>query len=74
MPLIVFFDDILIYSRSEEDHASYIAMSLQTLKDRELYVKFSNCEFYLESFIFVGHIISSDGIRVDTQKIEEGEN
>ncbi|KAH0776452.1 hypothetical protein KY290_007863 [Solanum tuberosum] len=70
MFVIVFIDDILIYSRNEEDHASHLRVVLQTLKDKELYAKFSKCEFWLESVAFLGHIVSGDGIKVDTQKIE----
>jgi len=70
MFVIVFIDDILIYSRNEEDHASHLRVVLQTLKDRELYAKFSKCEFCLEHVAFLGHIVSREGIKVDTQKIE----
>ncbi|KAH0658205.1 hypothetical protein KY289_026953 [Solanum tuberosum] len=70
MFVIVFIDDILIYSMNEEDHASHLRIVLQTLKDKELYAKFSKCEFWLESVAFLGHIVSIDGIRVDTQKID----
>ncbi|KAH0722658.1 hypothetical protein KY290_005316 [Solanum tuberosum] len=70
MFVIVFIDDILIYSRNEEDHASHLKIVLQTLKDKELYAKFFKCEFWLESVAFLGHIVSGDGIIVDTQKIE----
>ena len=63
--VIVFIDDILIYSRSEEEHASYLRVVLQTLKDRQLFAKFSKCEFWLQSIAFLGHIIYSEGIRVD---------
>ncbi|KAH0712366.1 hypothetical protein KY289_008325 [Solanum tuberosum] len=72
MFVIVFINDILIYSRNEEDHASHLRTFLQTLKDRKLYPKFSKCEFGLESVAFLGHIVSDDGIRVDTEKIENG--
>ena len=68
--IIVFIDDILIYSRSEEEHASHLRVVLQTLKDRQLFVKFSKCEFWLQSVAFLGHIVSSEGIRVDLQKRE----
>ncbi|KAH0688918.1 hypothetical protein KY289_016276 [Solanum tuberosum] len=74
MLVIVFIDDILIYSRNEEDHASHLRIVLQTLKDRELYAKFSNCEFWLESVAFLGHIVSGEGIKVDTLKIEAVQN
>ncbi|KAH0733004.1 hypothetical protein KY289_004192 [Solanum tuberosum] len=70
MFVIVFIDDILIYSRNEEDNAIHLRIVLQTLKDRELYAKFSKCEFWLEPVTFLGHIVSGDGIRVNTQKIE----
>ena len=68
--VIIFFDDILIYSRSEEEHASHLIVALQTLKDRQLFTKFSKCEFWLQSLAFLVHIVSSEGIRVDSQKIE----
>ncbi|KAH0757858.1 hypothetical protein KY290_021351 [Solanum tuberosum] len=74
MFVIVFIDDILIYSRNEENHASHLRIVLQTLKDKELYAKFSKCEFWLESVAFLGHIVSGDGIKVDTRKIEAVQN
>ncbi|KAH0689476.1 hypothetical protein KY289_016834 [Solanum tuberosum] len=74
MFVIVFIYDILIYSRNEEDHTSHLRIVLQTLKGRELYAKFFKCEFWLESVAFLGHIISGDAIRVDTQKIEVVQN
>ena len=68
--VIVFVCDILIYSRSEEEHASHLRVVLQTLKDRQLFAKFIKCEFWLQSIAFLGHIVSSKGISVDSQKIE----
>ena len=68
--VIVFIDDILIYYRSEEEHASNLRVVLQTLKDRQLFAKFSKCEFWLKSVTFLGHTVSSEGIRVDSQKME----
>ena len=68
--VIVFISDILIYSRSEEEHASYLRVVLQTLKDRQLFAKFSKCEFWLQSIAFLDRIVSSEGIRVDSQKIQ----
>ncbi|WMV50937.1 hypothetical protein MTR67_044322 [Solanum verrucosum] len=68
--VIVFIDDILIYSRNEEEHASHLRVVLQTLKDCQLFAKFNKCEFWLQSVAFLGQIVSSEGIRVDSQKIE----
>ncbi|KAH0658050.1 hypothetical protein KY289_026798 [Solanum tuberosum] len=68
--VIVFIDDILIYSRNEEEHASHLRVVLQTLTDRQLFAKFNKCEFWLQSVAFLGHIVTSEGIRVDSQKIE----
>lgn len=67
--VIVFIDDILVYSRSREDHANHLRAVLQTLHQRQLYAKFSKCEFWLESVAFLGHVVSSEGIQVDPQKI-----
>ena len=67
--VIAFIDDPLIYYSSEEEHASHLRVILQTLKDRQLFAKFSKCEFWLQFVAFLGHIISRKGIRVDSQKI-----
>ena len=64
--VIVFIDDILIYSRSEEEYASHLRVVLQTLKDRELFAKFSKFGVWLQSIAFLGHIVSSEGIHVDS--------
>ncbi|KAH0748200.1 hypothetical protein KY290_027432 [Solanum tuberosum] len=68
--VIVFIDDILVYSRSEEDYANHLRQVLQVLRDRRLYAKFSKCEFWLKSEAFLGHIVSDERIRVDSQKRE----
>ena len=68
--VIVFIDDILINSRNEEDHASHLRIVLQTLRDKELYAKFSKCVVCLKFVAFLGHIVSGEGIEFDTQKIE----
>ena len=67
--VIVFIDDILIYSRKEEDHVYHLKIVLQTLKYKELYARFSKCEFWLKVMAFLGHIVFDDRIRVETQKI-----
>ena len=68
MFVIVFIDDILVYSRSEDEHSDHLRTVLQTLRDHKLFAKFSKCEFWLRSVAFLGHIITSEGIRVDPQK------
>lgn len=68
--VIVFIDDILVYSRSTEDHERHLRIVLQTLRDHELYAKFSKCEFWLTHVAFLGHVISGEGISVDLAKIE----
>jgi hypothetical protein len=69
--VVVFIDDILIYSKTEEDHAEHIRVVLQRLRDHRLYAKFSKCEFWLDSVKFLGHTISSEGISVDLTKVQE---
>ncbi|KAI0493814.1 hypothetical protein KFK09_023939 [Dendrobium nobile] len=68
--VIVFIDDILVYSASEEDHARHLSIVLETLRQHQLYAKFSKCEFWLKSISFLGHVVSSEGISVDPQKIQ----
>ena len=60
--VIVFIDDILVYSRSEEEHALHLRLVLQTLREHQLYAKFSKCEFWLDQVAFLGHMVSKDGI------------
>jgi hypothetical protein len=69
--VVVFIDDILIYSKTEEDHADHLCIVLQRLRDHRLYTKFSKCEFWLDSVKFLGHTISSKGISVDPTKVQE---
>jgi hypothetical protein len=69
--VVVFIDDILIYSKTNEDHANHICIILQRLRDHRLYAKFSKCEFWLDSVKFLGHTIASEGISVDPTKVQE---
>ena len=68
--VIVFIDDILVYSRSELEHERHLGLVLQTLRQHQLYAKFSKCEFWLSRVGFLGHMVSADGIYVDPQKVK----
>ena len=69
--MVDFVDDILIYSETEEDHEDHLRVVLQTLKDHQLYVKFSKCEFWLTEVRFLGHVVSASGVSVDPRKDED---
>ena len=68
--VIVFIDDILIYSKTQEDHVIHLRILLELLRQEKLYAKFSKCEFWLPEIQFLGHIINASGIQVDPVKIE----
>ncbi|GJW82841.1 putative reverse transcriptase domain-containing protein [Tanacetum coccineum] len=68
--VIVFIDDILIYSKSRKEHEGHLKLILRLLKNEELYAKFSKCEFCLSKVQFLGHVIGREGIHVDPAKIE----
>nr|GFA50776.1 putative reverse transcriptase domain-containing protein [Tanacetum cinerariifolium] len=68
--MIVFIDDILIYSKNEKEHEEHLKAILELLKKKELYAKFSMCEFWIPKVQFLGHVIDSQGIHVDPAKIE----
>ncbi|KAA3483464.1 DNA/RNA polymerases superfamily protein [Gossypium australe] len=68
--VMVFIDDILVYSRTEEEHDKHLRIVLQVLREKQLYAKFSKCEFWLREVAFLGHVVSAEGIRVDPCKIE----
>ncbi|XP_042406614.1 uncharacterized mitochondrial protein AtMg00860-like [Zingiber officinale] len=72
--VIVFIDDILIYLKTQEEHAEHLSITLQILRERQLYAKFSKCEFWLDQVSFLRHVISKDGIMVDPSKIEAVSN
>jgi hypothetical protein len=69
--VVVFIDDILIYSKSESDHEEHLRLVLQKLWDNQLYTKCSKCEFWISEVPFLGHIISNGGISVDPTKVKE---
>ncbi|GKB83558.1 putative reverse transcriptase domain-containing protein [Tanacetum coccineum] len=71
--VIVFIDDILIYSKTKEEHEMHLGLILNLLKKEKLYAKFSKCESWLREVQFLGHVVNSDSIHVDPNKIEAGD-
>ncbi|GJX31808.1 putative reverse transcriptase domain-containing protein [Tanacetum coccineum] len=72
--VIVFIDDILIYSKTQEEHEMHIGLVLELLRKEKLHAKFSKCEFWLREVHFLGHVINGDGIHVDSSTIEAVKN
>jgi hypothetical protein len=68
---VVFIDDILVYSKSTEEHEEHLQVVLQRLRDHQLYAKFSKCEFWINEVTFLGHMISPEGITVDPGKVRD---
>ena len=68
--VIVFIDDILVYLRTLEEHACHLREVLEVLRRNELYTKLTTREFWLKKLVFLGHIVSKEGIFIDPQKIE----
>jgi hypothetical protein len=69
--VVVFIDDILVYSKNEAEHTKHLHTVLQRLRDHQLYAKLSKCDFWLREIKFLGHTISQDGISVDPEKVQE---
>ena len=67
---MVFIDDILVFSKNEQEHEQHLRIVLQTLREKQLYAKLSKCNFWLKEVSFLGHIVFVEGIRVDPAKIE----
>ncbi|KAG8490563.1 hypothetical protein CXB51_013737 [Gossypium anomalum] len=63
--MVVFIDNILVHFRTEDEHDMHLRVVLQILREKQLYVKFSKCEFWLRKVTFLGHVVSAEGIRVD---------
>ena len=68
--VIVFIDDILVYSRSREQHEEHLREVLGVLRSKRLYAKFSKCDFWLREVQFLGHLVNQEGILVDPAKVE----
>jgi Zn-dependent M16 (insulinase) family peptidase len=71
MFVVVFIDDILVYSRSEEEHQDHLRLVLQKFRDHELYANLRKCGFWLKQVAFLGHIVSKGGIPVYQSKIQD---
>jgi hypothetical protein len=69
--VVVFIDDILIYSQSEEEHVDHLKMVLQRLREHQLYAKLSKCEFWINEVLLLGHIINKDRLAVDPKKVAD---
>jgi hypothetical protein len=69
--VVVFINDILVYSISEEEHEGHLRLVLQKLRDHKLYAKLIKCEFWLKQVAFLGHVISKGGISVDPCKVQD---
>nr|GFC43865.1 putative reverse transcriptase domain-containing protein [Tanacetum cinerariifolium] len=72
--VIVFIDDIFIYSKTRGEHVEQLSLVLELLKKEKLYAKFSKCEFWLREVQFLGHVINGNGIHVDPSKIKAVKN
>jgi hypothetical protein len=69
--VIVFIDDILVFSKNEDEHEEHLRLVLQRLREHQLYAKFSKCDFWLKEVGFLGHVISNGGVAVDPKKVTD---
>jgi len=69
--VVVFIDDILVYSRNEEEYTEHLRVVLSRLREHQVYAKFSKCELWLKKVPFLGHVLSEEGISVDPTKVQE---
>jgi len=69
--VVVFIDDILIYSKNDEEHARHLRIVLTRLREHKLYAKFSKCEFWLDRVQILGHVLTPEGISVDPSKVQD---
>jgi hypothetical protein len=69
--VVVFIDDILVFSKTEEEHETHLRLVLEKLRAHQLYLKFSKCEFWLSEVAFLGYVISAGGVSVDPDKVRD---
>jgi hypothetical protein len=69
--VVVFMDDILVFSKTEEEHEKHLRLVLEKLQSNKLYAKFSKCEFWVTKVAFLGHVISAGGVLVDPDKVKD---
>ena len=67
--VLVYLDDILVFSKNKEDHTNHLRLVLDILREHKFYAKFSKCEFWLDEVLYLGHIISAKGIAVNPEKV-----
>ena len=68
--VVVFIDNILIYSKTEEEHKEHLKIVLQELRDHQLFAKFSKCDFFKDKIQYLGHVVTKEGISLDPEKIK----
>jgi hypothetical protein len=69
--VVVFIDDIMVYSKNKEEHVEHLRIVLSCLREHQLYAKFSKCEFWLNEVPFLGHVLSIEGVAVDPGKVRD---
>lgn len=68
--MVVYFGDIFVYSKTDAQHLEYPRQVFHTLRDQKLYVNLKKCNFFINNFIFLGYVVSRDGIKMDLSKVE----
>src|SRR3990170_1683893 len=68
--IMVYLDDILVYSKNKEEHAKHLRLVLEKLREHQLYAKYSKCEFWLSKVTYLGHVISKDSIAVNPERVQ----
>ena len=69
--VVVFIDDILVYSKNKKEHAEHLRIVLTHLREHQLYAKFNKCDFWLKEVQFLGHVLSAEGVVVDPSKVKD---